>query len=88
MLELLNAQEQKLGRQPTRYVVNGSEAFGFGLPEVAVYIEGMEGADLCKNYVFRKLRRVKFTVGEESQAVKRNSEENGENEKRAKEQCF
>lgn len=56
--------------------------------KVAMCIEGMEGADQCKNYVFRKLRHIKFSVGEESQSVKRNGEESGGNEKRVKEQCF
>lgn len=36
--------------------VNGPDAFGLTLPEVAVCIEGLDRADQCKEYIFRRVR--------------------------------
>lgn len=87
-MELLNEQEKKLGRTPTRCMMNGSEVFGFALPEVAMCIEGMDGADQCKNYIFRRLRHIQISGVENIQPMKRNGEENNGDDKRIKEQCF
>ncbi|KAK8805133.1 hypothetical protein WA588_000077, partial [Blastocystis sp. NMH] len=56
VLKMLNDQELRMGREPTKFVVNGADAFGFGFPEIATCIEGLDGAELCTKYVFRKLR--------------------------------
>ena len=63
VLKMLNEQEIRMGREPTKFVVNGAEAFGFGFPEVAMCIEGLDGAELCVNYVFRKLRYAALEEG-------------------------
>ena len=66
VLKMLNEQEMRMGREPTKFVVNGADAFGFGFPEIAMCIEGLDGAELCVKYVFRKLR---FAALEQEGAV-------------------
>ena len=53
---MVRKERTRLGLGKTGTAVSGPEFFGFAMPEVASCIEGLEGAELCKNYVCRCLR--------------------------------
>ena len=56
VLNMVRKERTRLGLGKTGTAVSGPEFFGFAMPEVASCIEGLEGAELCKNYVCRCLR--------------------------------
>ena len=56
ILNRVRKERAKLGLGKTGTAVSGPEFFGFAMPEVAACIEGLEGSELCRDYVNRCLR--------------------------------
>lgn len=56
ILARVRKERCRLGLGKTGTAVSGPEFFGFAMPEVAACIEGLEGSDTCKDYVYRCLR--------------------------------
>lgn len=56
ILSRVRKERTKLGLGKTGTAVSGPEFFGFAMPEVAACIEGLEGSELCRDYVNRCLR--------------------------------
>ena len=56
VLHRVSKERSKLGLGKTGTAVSGPEFFGFAMPEIAACIEGLDGAELCKQYIPRCLR--------------------------------
>lgn len=50
--------------------MSGPEFFGYSYPEVAYLIEGLDYADMCKNYLCRKIRDNNRVQKKETPVVK------------------
>ena len=56
ILSKVRKERNRLGLGKTGTAVSGPEFFGYAMPEIAACIEGLDGAETCKNYVCRCLR--------------------------------
>ena len=56
ILNKVRKERTRQGLGKTGTAVSGPEFFGYAMPEIAACIEGLDGADTCKNYVCRCLR--------------------------------
>lgn len=56
VLGKVRKERNRMGLGRTGTAVSGPEFFGYAMPEVAACIEGLDGAETCKNYVCRCLR--------------------------------
>ena len=56
VMDAVKTAKSKDGTIKNTVSVNGPEYFGYSYPEVAYLIEGLSCADMCKNYVCRKIR--------------------------------
>lgn len=56
VLERINIAKKNAGINESTTTINGIDFFGLSYPEVSYCIEGLEGADRCKDYICRKLR--------------------------------
>ena len=77
VLEKVKEAERKKGISRNMISISGPELFGYGYLEVSYCIEGLEGAEHCKNYVCQKLREKPHVSGYfPSVANKRNTSTN------------
>lgn len=56
ILNKVRKERNRLGLGKTGTAVSGPEFFGYAMPEIAACIEGLDGAETCKNYICRCLR--------------------------------
>lgn len=56
VLERINIAKKSAGITEFTTTINGFDCFGLSYPEVAYCIEGLDCANLCQEYVCRKLR--------------------------------
>lgn len=61
VLGLIRQERMKNGITKSSISISGPDSFGFSYPDVAYCIEGLEGADQCKEYVCRKIRDMQKT---------------------------
>ena len=55
-MDAVKTAKSKDGTIKNTVSISGPEYFGYSYPEVAYLIEGLSCADMCKNYVCRKIR--------------------------------
>lgn len=56
ILNKVRKERTRQGLGKTGTAVSGPEFFGYAMPEIAACIEGLDGAETCKNYICRCLR--------------------------------
>lgn len=56
VLAMIRQERMKKGIMKSSISISGPDSFGFSHPDVAYCIEGLEGADQCKEYICRKIR--------------------------------
>lgn len=56
VMDAVKTAKSKDGTIKNTVSISGPEYFGYSYPEVAYLIEGLSCADMCKNYVCRKIR--------------------------------
>lgn len=61
VLGLIREERMKNGITKSSISISGPDSFGFSYPDVAYCIEGLEGADQCKEYICRKIRDMQKT---------------------------
>lgn len=56
VLERINIAKKNAGITEFTTTINGTDFFGLSYPEVSYCIEGLNGAERCRDYICRKLR--------------------------------
>ena len=56
VLGQIRQERLKNGISKSSISISGPDSFGFSYPDVAYCIEGLDGSELCTDYVCRKIR--------------------------------
>lgn len=63
VLGLIRQERLKNGISKSSISISGPDSFGFSYPDVAYCIEGLEGSEMCTDYVCRKIRDLQKARG-------------------------